>query len=105
LVDVDEVGSDVGEFDQVFGFDDGEVGGGEPVLAGVLGGCGLTFNGPGARGLRGVGSVCCQLLLGDGFVGFGHMPLISGNTEARQWKAGEFGSDGEDKSWDAAGGA
>lgn len=53
-VDVDEVGSNGGEFGEVFGFDDGEVGCGEAVLAGVLGGSGFAFGGAGSRGPGGI---------------------------------------------------
>lgn len=66
LVGGNEVGLEVGEFVERFETNDGEGGGGEPVLAGVLGGAGLAFGAAGAGGLRGIGAVGGQLAVGEG---------------------------------------
>ena len=66
LVDGDEVGSEMGDFVEVFEADDGEGGGGEAVLAGVLGGAGFAFGGARSGGLGGVGAVGGELFFGDG---------------------------------------
>ena len=65
-------GVDVGEGIEFFEADDGEVGGGEAVLAGILSGAGLAFGGGGAGGLGGVYAVSGGALFGDGFGGLGH---------------------------------
>ena len=51
-----ELGEEFVEFFSVFSADD-ELGGGEPVLAGVLRGAGLAFGGSGASAEAGVGRV------------------------------------------------
>ena len=68
LVDGDEVGLEMGDFVDVFEADDGERGSGEAVLAGVLGGAGLTFGGARTGGLGGVSAVGGKLLVGDGML-------------------------------------
>ena len=74
---VDEVGLEVGDGVEVFEADDGEVGGGEAVLAGVLGGAGLALGGARAGGAGGVGAVGGELLFGDGFAGLRHGERLS----------------------------
>jgi hypothetical protein len=56
-VDGDEIGAEVVDFLQVFEADDGEVRGGETVLAGVLGGAGLALWGAGAGRVGRVGAI------------------------------------------------
>jgi hypothetical protein len=68
-VDGDEIGLEVGDGLEVFHADDGVVGGGEAVFAGVLGGAGLALGGAGAGGAGGVGAVGGELLFGDGLFG------------------------------------
>ena len=72
LVDGDEVGLEVGDGVEVFEADDGEVGGGEAVFAGVLSGAGLALRGTGTGGAGGVGAIGGELLLGYGFMALGH---------------------------------
>ena len=60
----DEVGAEVGDFVEVFQADDGKDGGGEAVLAGVLGGCGLALSGARTGGESGVGAVGSELFGG-----------------------------------------
>ncbi len=60
----DGVGAEAVNGVAVFDFDDGEVGAGEGVLAGVLRGAGLAFGGAGAGGFGGVGSVGGGLFVG-----------------------------------------
>ncbi len=60
---------------EVFEADDGEVGSGEAVLTGVLGGAGLAFGGAWAGGAGGIGAIGGEGLGGErarlGRVGFG----------------------------------
>jgi len=51
---------------------DGEGGGGERVLAGVLGGAGFALRGARSGGEGGIGAVGGELLFGDGFPGTRH---------------------------------
>ena len=51
--------------DEVFETDDGEVGGGEAVFAGILGRAGLAFRGAGAGGIGCVGAIGGELLRGN----------------------------------------
>ena len=68
----DEVVPEVGDLIEVFEADDGEVGGGEAVFAGVLGGTGLALGGAGAGGVGGIGAIGGELLWGDGVLGVWH---------------------------------
>jgi hypothetical protein len=52
--------------DEVFETDDGEVGGGEAVFAGILGRAGLAFRGAGAGRIGGVGAIGGELICGNG---------------------------------------
>jgi hypothetical protein len=56
-IDGDEVVAEAGDLVEFFEADDGEGGGGESVLAGVLSGAGFAFRGAGSGGLGGIGSV------------------------------------------------
>ena len=69
LVDGDGVVAEAGDFIDVFEADDGEGGGGESVLAGILGGAGFAFGGAGSGGLLGVGLISGELFLG-GHIGW-----------------------------------
>jgi len=60
-VDGDQVGAEAGDFLEVFEADDGEVGGSEAVLAGVLRGTGLAFGGAGSGGMGRIGAVRGEL--------------------------------------------
>jgi hypothetical protein len=62
----DEVGAEVGDFLDVFEADDGEAGGGEAMLAGVLGGVGLTRLRSWSGRTGGIGAVGGELLFRDG---------------------------------------
>ena len=70
LVDGDEVLAEAGDGVDFFEADDGEVGGGEAVLAGVLGGDGLAAGRARSGGAGGVGAVGGEALGGD-VAGFG----------------------------------
>jgi hypothetical protein len=72
LVDGDKIGAEVRDFLEVFEADDGESGGGEAVLAGVLGGAGLAPGGAGTGGVSGIGAIGGELFGGDWFSGVGH---------------------------------
>jgi hypothetical protein len=72
LVDVDEIRAEVVDFLEVFEADDGEVRGGEAVLAGVLRGAGFALGGAGAGGVGRVGAIGGELFFRDGFLGIGH---------------------------------
>jgi hypothetical protein len=94
LVEGEEVGAEVGDFMDFLEADDGEGGGGEAVLAGVLGRAGLAFGGAGAGGTLRVfavggelsfGHVGCILLFGirrrpsaGRRAGAGHGPALQG---------------------------
>jgi hypothetical protein len=69
LVEGDEVLFEAGDGIEFFEADDGEVGAGEAVLAGVLGGDGLASRSAGTGGAGGVGSVGGEAT-GRGFSGF-----------------------------------
>jgi hypothetical protein len=56
-IDGDEVFTEAGDVVEFLEADDGEGGGGEAVLAGVLGGAGFAFRGTGAGGLGGIGAI------------------------------------------------
>jgi len=73
LVDGEEVGAEMGDFLKIFEADDGEGGGGEAVLAGVLSGTGLALGGGGSGGMGSVGAIGGELFGGDGFAGAGHV--------------------------------
>jgi len=70
LVEGDEVLAEAGDGVDFFEADDGEVGGGEAVLAGVLGGDGLAAGRARSGGAGGVGAVGGEALGGD-VAGFG----------------------------------
>jgi hypothetical protein len=74
-VDGDEIGAEVGDLLEVFEADDGEVRGGEAMLAGVLGGAGLAFGGAGAGGMGRVGAVRGELFFGNGSLEVGQNDL------------------------------
>jgi len=57
LVDGDEIGLEMGDFLEVFEAGDAETGGGEEVLARVLGGAGFAFGGTGPSGMGGIGLI------------------------------------------------
>jgi hypothetical protein len=65
LVEVDEVGLEIGEILEVFEADDGVSFGGESVFAGVLSGTGFAFRGARAGGFGGIGAIGGELLGGD----------------------------------------
>jgi len=67
VVELDEVGAEVGDVIDVLHKDDGVSGGGKAVFAGVLSGAGFAFGGAGAGGTGGVGAIGCELL-GGGLV-------------------------------------
>ena len=52
----------MGDFLEVFEADDGEVRGGEAVLAGVLGGAGFAFGGARAGGMGRISAIGGELL-------------------------------------------
>jgi hypothetical protein len=60
-VDRDEIGAEMGDFLEVFEADDGEVRGGEAMLAGVLGGTGLALGSAGAGGVGRISAVRGEL--------------------------------------------
>jgi hypothetical protein len=60
------------DFLEVFEADDGEVRGGEAMLAGVLRGTGLAFGGAGAGGVSGIGQIRGELFFRYGFLGIRH---------------------------------
>jgi hypothetical protein len=62
LVESDGVVTEVGDLLGVFEADDGVIGGGEAVFAGVLGGTGLAFRGARAGRFGGVGAIGGDLL-------------------------------------------
>ena len=64
-VDGDEVGAELENVVEAFEDGYGEVGGGEAVLAAVLGRSGFAFGGAGARGTAGIGLVGGDLSIGD----------------------------------------
>src|SRR6202035_2525484 len=69
LVNGNQIGAEVVDFLEVFEADDGEVRGGEAVLAGVVCGAGLAVGGAGAGGLNGIGAIGGELFGGYGFLG------------------------------------
>lgn len=77
LVDGDQVIFEAGNFVELFETDDGEGGGREAVLAGVLRGAGLAFEGAGAGGMLCVGAVGSALLVGDGLGSVGQGRCLS----------------------------
>jgi hypothetical protein len=60
-VDGDEIGAEMGDFLEIFEADDGEVRGGEAVLAGVLRGAGLALGGAGSGGMGRIGPISGEL--------------------------------------------
>ena len=60
-VDGNQIGAEMGDFLEVFEADDGEVRGGETVLAGVLGGAGLALGSAGTGGMSGIGAIGSEL--------------------------------------------
>jgi hypothetical protein len=64
-VEGDEVGLEVGHRVEVFRADDGEVGGSEAVLAGVLGGASLALGRARAGGAGGVGTIGSETARGN----------------------------------------
>jgi hypothetical protein len=67
LVDVNEIVFEFGDGVELFETDDGEVGGGEAVFAGVLRGAGLALRSARSGGFGGVGAVGCEAFAGNGF--------------------------------------
>jgi hypothetical protein len=76
LVDGDGVFAEAGDLVEFLEADDGEGGGGESVLAGVLGGAGFAFGGAGSSGLGGVGAVGGESLIGDWLLGGRHRSYL-----------------------------
>jgi hypothetical protein len=68
LVAGDEVGAEVSDFVDIFEADDGEAGGGEAMLAGVLGGAGLACRRSWSGRTGGIGAVGGELLFGNGLL-------------------------------------
>ena len=66
LVDGDEIRFETRDFVEFFEADDGEGGGREAMLAGVLRGARFALGGAGAGGALSVGAVGSALLVGDG---------------------------------------
>jgi hypothetical protein len=66
LIDGDEVGTEVSDFVDILEADDGEAGGGEAMLAGVLRGAGLACRRSWSGRTGGIGAVGGELLFGDG---------------------------------------
>lgn len=81
----DEVGAEAGDGIAVLQADDGVVGGGEAVAAGVLGRAGLAFGSTGAGGAGGVGAVGGKLLFGNGLARSGHS---TPGSSTRGWGQG-----------------
>jgi len=76
LVDGDEVGLEVGDGVEFFETDDGEIGGGEAMLTGVLRGAGFAFGGARAGGMS-----CVLLIRGEargrnGLTGLRHRGIL-----------------------------
>jgi hypothetical protein len=65
LVDGDEVLLEMGDLIEFFEADDGEGGGSESMLTGVLGRAGLALRGGGAGGFLSIQAVGVELFLGD----------------------------------------
>jgi hypothetical protein len=96
LVDGDEVFAEAGDLVEIFEADDGEGGGGEAVLAGVLGGAGFAFGRAGSGGAGGVGAVGGALLFGNGLFhggpsAFSFSIEVGGSLKlgAGKWRAGK----------------
>jgi hypothetical protein len=66
VVGFDEVFAEVGDLVEVFESDDGEVGGGEAVFAGILGRAELALRGAGAGRPGGIGAIGGELFWGNG---------------------------------------
>jgi hypothetical protein len=79
----DEVGLEVGDRAEVFGADDSEVGGGEAVLAGVLGRAGFTLRRARAGGTGGVGAIGGETPGGDELLGMWHEGILPLSAIAR----------------------
>jgi len=62
LVDIDGVVLEIGDLLEIFEADNGVIGGGEAVLAGVLSGTGLAFGRARAGRFSGVSAIGCELL-------------------------------------------
>src|SRR6266536_4580090 len=91
LVGGQEVGLEMGVFLKLFEADDGEGGGSEAVLPGILGGAELARGGAGAGGAGGVGAIGGELFGGDGFAGAGHAVALLFREVARggaDWAVG-----------------
>ena len=96
LVAGDEVGAEVSDFLDVFEADDGEAGGGEAMLAGILGGAGLacrrSWSGRTGGIARLAASCFSEMGMRISFRPRGSMPtgwsLKSG--AARDWKQGDY---------------
>jgi hypothetical protein len=87
-VDGDEVGAEMGDFLEVFETDDGEVRGGEAVLAGVLGRAGLALGRAGTGGMGRIGTIGGELFLGYRLAGtywHGAFPSDSTGSTATGW--------------------
>ena len=89
-------GAEDGDGLLVFDADDGEVGGGEAMAAGVLGGAGLAGGSAGSSGARGVGAVGGELLCADRWGGVWHAdsPLVRGVARAGAWVRNAAGLSG-----------
>src|SRR5579864_789962 len=86
LVDSDQIGAEVFDFLEVFEADDGEGGGGEAVLAGVLCGASLALGGAGTGGVRRIRAIGGELFRGYGSFGIGHW--WTSPTEVARARAG-----------------
>ena len=71
-----EVVLEMGDLLEVFEADNGEAGGGEAVLAGILRGAGLARRGARAGGFDGIGAIGGELLWGDGSFGVRHVVIV-----------------------------
>jgi hypothetical protein len=67
----------VGDFLEVFETDDGVIGGGEAVLAGVLSGTDPAFGGAPAGRSCGIGAIGCELLGGNCVLRVWHVVHLS----------------------------
>ncbi len=76
LVGGDGVGAEIFEGIELFEADDGELGGGEAVLTGILRRSRFALRCAGTGGVCGVGAISGQTLFGDGFGGFQHTSLL-----------------------------
>jgi hypothetical protein len=87
LVSGDGAGDEGGEAGAVLDADDGERVGVEEVLAGILGGAGFAFGGPGSGGFAGVGAVGGDAVWRDGHRSRCSMAVLrrDGSGSASDW--------------------